>query len=452
MPRLYVIPQDQPNAFATGRNPKNAAIAVTAGIRRLMPAYQLEGVLAHEFAHIKNRDILVQSVAAMIAGAISGIAQFLSFSFLFGGRRRRRQPARHRRRPRHDRARPARGDAHPAEHLAPARVPGRRHGRPDPGRGRSPRRRARVARARRGGDPDAGQPGSSEPLYIVNPLRGGGVAGLFATHPPIPERVAGSAPCASDLSAAPGRAQAPGEHGPPPRRLPCRRGGGPSVPAARPRRRARPHARPRAAVGHGPRQPRRHRRRGRRRRRDPRACDAATEVVDLRGGVAVPGLTDSHQHPFLGTADTLGADLTGLRTLDEVLDALRRERAAGAGDGWVRGYALQYEAFAESGIDGRLIEEAVGGAPAVREVHGLPHRRWPRPAALALAGRRRAALVHRGRGGRVPRRPAHRRAARGRARWPRRRRRAGAAAPRSSWRATRRRSPACTPSASRART
>ena len=85
MPRLYLIPQDQPNAFATGRNPKHAAIAVTAGIRRLMPAYQLEGVLAHEFAHIKNRDILVQSVAAMIAGAISGIAQFLSFSFLFGG-------------------------------------------------------------------------------------------------------------------------------------------------------------------------------------------------------------------------------------------------------------------------------------------------------------------------------------------------------------------------------
>ena len=188
MPRLYVIPQEQPNAFATGRNPKNAAIAVTAGIRRLMPAYQLEGVLAHEFAHIKNRDILVQSVAAMIAGAISGIAQLLTFSFLFGG-----------------------GDdddsplgmigalamivlapiaamiiqlsiSRQREYLADA-TGAQILGAPDP-------LADALESLERGAEaiPMEVNP-SAEPLYIVNPLRGGGVAGLFATHPPIQERV-----------------------------------------------------------------------------------------------------------------------------------------------------------------------------------------------------------------------------------------------------------------------
>ena len=85
MPRLYLIPQEQPNAFATGRNERHAAVAVTAGLRRHMPEDQLAGVLAHELAHIKNRDILIQSIGAMIAGVISGIANCLQFSFLFGG-------------------------------------------------------------------------------------------------------------------------------------------------------------------------------------------------------------------------------------------------------------------------------------------------------------------------------------------------------------------------------
>src|SRR5687768_7479209 len=84
-PGVYVTPAEQPNAFATGRNPKHAAIAVTAGIQRALPARQLEGVLAHEMAHIKNRDILIASIAAMVAGAISAIANFLQFSLLFGG-------------------------------------------------------------------------------------------------------------------------------------------------------------------------------------------------------------------------------------------------------------------------------------------------------------------------------------------------------------------------------
>jgi len=84
-PRLYLVPSPQPNAFATGRNPKHAAVAVTQGLVDQMPAREIEGVLAHEFGHIKNRDILVSSIAAMVAGAISAIANILQFSMLFGG-------------------------------------------------------------------------------------------------------------------------------------------------------------------------------------------------------------------------------------------------------------------------------------------------------------------------------------------------------------------------------
>lgn len=85
VPRLYLIPNEQPNAFATGRNPKHAAVAVTQGLLHHLPPDQVKGVLAHEFAHIKNRDILVSSIAAMVAGAISAIASILQFSLLFGG-------------------------------------------------------------------------------------------------------------------------------------------------------------------------------------------------------------------------------------------------------------------------------------------------------------------------------------------------------------------------------
>jgi heat shock protein HtpX len=85
VPRLYLIPSEQPNAFATGRNPKHAAVAVTHGLLQYLPPDQVKGVLAHEFAHIKNRDILVSSIAAMVAGAISAIANILQFSLFFGG-------------------------------------------------------------------------------------------------------------------------------------------------------------------------------------------------------------------------------------------------------------------------------------------------------------------------------------------------------------------------------
>ena len=85
VPRLYVIPDPQPNAFATGRNPQNSAVAVTHGLLRLLPPDELDGVIAHELAHIKNRDILISSVAATMAGAISMIAQMGAFSSMLGG-------------------------------------------------------------------------------------------------------------------------------------------------------------------------------------------------------------------------------------------------------------------------------------------------------------------------------------------------------------------------------
>ncbi|NUT55345.1 MAG: zinc metalloprotease HtpX, partial [Thermoleophilia bacterium] len=85
MPRLYLIPSEQPNAFATGRSPKKAVVAVTEGLLRYLPRDQVKGVLAHEVAHIANRDILVTTIAAMIGAAISAIANILQFSMFFGG-------------------------------------------------------------------------------------------------------------------------------------------------------------------------------------------------------------------------------------------------------------------------------------------------------------------------------------------------------------------------------
>src|SRR5262245_1206015 len=85
MPRLFLIPSQQPNAFATGRSPKTSAVAATEGLLAAMPRDQVRGVLAHEVAHIRNRDVLVTTIAAMIGAAISAIANFLQFQWLFGG-------------------------------------------------------------------------------------------------------------------------------------------------------------------------------------------------------------------------------------------------------------------------------------------------------------------------------------------------------------------------------
>ena len=85
VPRLYLMPSQQPNAFATGRSPRHSAVAVTEGLLALMPRDQVRGVIAHELAHIRNRDVLVTTIAAMIGAAISAVAHFLQFQWLFGG-------------------------------------------------------------------------------------------------------------------------------------------------------------------------------------------------------------------------------------------------------------------------------------------------------------------------------------------------------------------------------
>ncbi|HSW64412.1 MAG TPA: zinc metalloprotease HtpX [Dissulfurispiraceae bacterium] len=87
MPKVAIINEDQPNAFATGRNPEHGTVAVTTGLMRILSREELEGVLAHELAHIKNRDILVGTIAAAIAGAISYLAHMAQFAMIFGGGR-----------------------------------------------------------------------------------------------------------------------------------------------------------------------------------------------------------------------------------------------------------------------------------------------------------------------------------------------------------------------------
>src|SRR5580765_7386222 len=85
MPKVYIIPDSSPNAFATGRNPDHAAVAATEGILRVLSPSELEGVIAHELAHVKHRDILISSVAATVAAAIMLLAQMGRFAALFGG-------------------------------------------------------------------------------------------------------------------------------------------------------------------------------------------------------------------------------------------------------------------------------------------------------------------------------------------------------------------------------
>jgi heat shock protein HtpX len=184
-PRIYLIPSEQPNAFATGRNPKHAVVAVTEGLLRQLPIDQVRGVIAHEFSHIKNRDILVSSIAAMIAGAISAL-QYLLF-FGVGG---------------DDDDSPLGtigaivalivgpiaaallqlGVSRQREYLADAtaaRVLGE---------GRPLAEALQSLERGREAVPLNVNPATAS-LYITNPLRGGGVAGLFSTHPPIAERV-----------------------------------------------------------------------------------------------------------------------------------------------------------------------------------------------------------------------------------------------------------------------
>jgi heat shock protein HtpX len=188
MPRLYVIPAEQPNAFATGRNPAHSAVAVTQGLLERLPREQLRAVLAHELAHIRNRDVLVSTIAAVVAGAVAAIANFLQFSLLFGGGDDDESPlgfvgalatiilaplAAMLLQLGVSRQREYLADRTGAELLG--------EGRPLADALESIH--AQVARA-----PMAVNP-ATEALYIANPLSGTGVTGLFSTHPPVEERI-----------------------------------------------------------------------------------------------------------------------------------------------------------------------------------------------------------------------------------------------------------------------
>jgi len=184
MPRLYVIPQDQPNAFATGRNYKHSAVAVTQGITRLLSTEELRGVVAHELAHIKHRDILIQSVAATIGAAITYIAYMLMW---FGG---------------NESPLGLIGSlamillAPLAASIIQLSVSRQREYAADAGGaaicGNPESLASALLRLEQGAEaiPMTGHVNqASEPLYIVKPFKAKGMAGLFSTHPPIEERV-----------------------------------------------------------------------------------------------------------------------------------------------------------------------------------------------------------------------------------------------------------------------
>ena len=187
-PRVYMIPSEQPNAFATGRNPEHAAVAVTQGLLHHLPRDQVRGVLAHEFSHIKNRDILVSSIAAMIAGAISAVANIFFFMSFFGGDD-------------DDNPLGAIGGllvimiAPLAAGLLQLAVSRQREYLADATAARLLGTGEPLAQAletlERGAEalPMNVNP-ATETLYIVNPLSGKGTTALFSTHPPLAERVA----------------------------------------------------------------------------------------------------------------------------------------------------------------------------------------------------------------------------------------------------------------------
>jgi heat shock protein HtpX len=189
VPRLYLIRSEQPNAFATGRSPKTSAVAVTEGLLRDLPREQVRGVLAHELAHVKNRDVLVTTVAAMLGAAITAAANFLQFSWLFGGGDDEESPlglvgtiaaimiapiAAMILQLAVSRQREYLADATAAKLLG--------EGRPLADALESLERGVVAV-------PMAVNPATAS-LYIASPLSGGGVASLFSTHPPIAERVA----------------------------------------------------------------------------------------------------------------------------------------------------------------------------------------------------------------------------------------------------------------------
>jgi heat shock protein HtpX len=189
MPRVYVIPDMSPNAFATGRNPSHAAVAATEGIMQLLNDQELEGVIAHELAHVKHRDILISSIAATVAAAIMMVARMAQFAALFGGGRS-----------------DERGGSNPiallatiivaplAAMLIQAAISRSREFLADAGGARiagSPYGLMNALRKLESGSkriPLDANPATSH-MFIVKPFSGGGLLSMFSTHPPTEARI-----------------------------------------------------------------------------------------------------------------------------------------------------------------------------------------------------------------------------------------------------------------------
>ena len=206
MPKVYVIPEETPNAFATGRNPEHAAVAVTQGIRRILNKRELAGVLAHELTHVKNRDILISSIAATLAGAISYSVHMAYFASMFGGRSR-------------DDEEGGGGGifglmimmivAPIAAMLIQMAVSRSREYMADAGGAKisgDPMALANALRKLHMGAQNIplqvsdATANSTAHMFIVSPLTGGGLVNLFSTHPAMEERVARLEAMAKDLS------------------------------------------------------------------------------------------------------------------------------------------------------------------------------------------------------------------------------------------------------------
>jgi heat shock protein HtpX len=188
MPKLYLIPSQTPNAFATGRNPQHAAVAVTQGILDMLNDDELEGVLSHELSHVMNRDILIASIAATLAGAIFLLANIARFSAIFGGFGGRRRD----------------GNligllivsivaplAALLIQLAISRSEEFRADRRGALLSKKPLSLASALKklqAMSQKRPLAANPTTAH-MFIVNPLRGGGISALFSTHPSVEQRV-----------------------------------------------------------------------------------------------------------------------------------------------------------------------------------------------------------------------------------------------------------------------
>ncbi|HJV66723.1 MAG TPA: zinc metalloprotease HtpX [Geomonas sp.] len=190
MPKVYIIPSDSPNAFATGRNPQHAAVAATEGIMRILTPEELEGVMAHELTHVINRDILVSTIAATLAGAISMLGSMVRWGAMFGSRSDE------------DEGGGLAGAlvmsiiAPIAAMLIQLAVSRSREYMADEGGAKLCGRPLSLANALRKLDSgsrmlpmEEARPATAH-LFIVNPLTGGGLMQLFSTHPPMEERIA----------------------------------------------------------------------------------------------------------------------------------------------------------------------------------------------------------------------------------------------------------------------